>query len=559
MRVGSRSRLSIPTILIVLSLSLLAGSCQLVTSLVKNDGERVKTERPPRPAPGQPNLIIFALDGVGHDQLMEALSAGEMPNLAGVLGPPRGADLFAHAYSVPRTVSMMPSSTVADWSAVFTGLPPAWNGLPGDEWFDRSTLRFFAPVPITVTESADFEAMLIDDLVGKQLKVPTLYEQLALRTNVSMQMVHRGASVYTILPPASILDFIDEFVAGEMEGEDSHQSVSGVIDTQSVAKAIKALDQHGIPALQTVYFPGIDIYTHASPNPLTSQVNYLATVTDPAIGQVLAAYRRQGGLANAYVIVIADHGNTPVRNDARHDLGVGQETRGSLWQVLAASGFRVRPPVLKLAAADAATYQAVIASQGFIANIYLADRATCEQAGSSCDWSEPPRLERDVMPAVRALYRASHRGHGYLAGTIDLIFARPPVAAGREALPFEIYDRGRLVPIPEYLERHPRPDLVQLNRRMRWLGAGPYGNRAGDIVLFARTGLNRPQSKRYYFAAKGHWSFHGSASIQDSYVPFIVAQVGGSGAAMKREVAAVLHGPPSQMAVTPLALRLLNQ
>ncbi|HLH77973.1 MAG TPA: alkaline phosphatase family protein [Candidatus Binataceae bacterium] len=545
--------------MVVLSLGLGAVSCQLATGLIKNGGEQIKAERPPRPAPGQPSLIIFALDGVGHDQLMAALGAGKMPNLAGVLGPPRGADLFAHAYSVPKTVSMMPSSTVADWSAVFTGLPPAWNGLPGDEWFDRSSLRFFAPVPITVTDSADFVAMLIDDLVGKQLKVPTLYEQLAVRTNVSMQMVHRGATVYTILPPTSVVDFIGDFIAGEMDGKDSHQSVSGVIDTQSVGKAVQALDQHGIPALQTVYFPGIDIYTHASPNPLPSQVNYLETVTDPAIGHILAAYRRDGAPANTYVIVIADHGNTPVPNDARHDLGVGQDTRGSLWQVLAASGFRVRPPTLKLPAADAQTYQAVIASQGFMANIYLANRATCRDAGARCDWSQPPRLERDVMPAVRALYRASHRGHGYLAGAIDLIFARPPVAAGHDALPFEIYDRGRLVPIPDYLEHHPRPDLVELNRRMRWLGAGPYGDRAGDIILLAATGLNRPQSKRYYFAAKGHWSFHGSASIQDSYVPFIVAQIGGSGAAMEREVKAVLHGPPSQMAVTPLALRLLNQ
>ena len=32
-----------------------------------------------------------------------------------------------------------------------TQQPPAQNGVPGDEWFDRQHQRFYAPVPITVT------------------------------------------------------------------------------------------------------------------------------------------------------------------------------------------------------------------------------------------------------------------------------------------------------------------------------------------------------------------------------------------------------------------------
>ena len=69
---------------------------------------------------------------------------------------------------------------------------------------------------------------------------------------------------------------------------------------------------------------------------------------------------------------------------------------------------------------------------------------------------------------------------------------------------------------------------------MRWLSAGPYGNRAGDVLLLSQSGLDHPIEKRYYFSAPYH-SWHGSASIQDSHIPLIVARKG-PGAKLKRLV-----------------------
>ncbi len=74
--------------------------------------------------------------------------------------------------------------------------------------------------------------------------------------------------------------------------------------------------------------------------------------------------------------------------------------------------------------------------------------------------------------------------------TLDLVFAREPTPPGQNTNEYEIFDGHRLVPIWQYLLLHPRPDLIQLNRRMRWLSAGPYGNRAGDVLLLSRSGLN---------------------------------------------------------------------
>jgi len=63
-----------------------------------------------------------------------------------------------------------------------------------------------------------------------------------------------------------------------------------LIDRDATKKAIEAIEKHGIPDLQVIYFPGIDIFTHAAEDPLESQVRYLELVTDPTVGKVLDEY-----------------------------------------------------------------------------------------------------------------------------------------------------------------------------------------------------------------------------------------------------------------------------
>ena len=119
---------------------------------------------------------------------------------------------------------------------------------------------------------------------------------------------------------------------------------------------------------------------------------------------------------------------------------------------------------------------------------------------------------------------------------------------------YQIFDGHRLVPIWEYLIAHPRPDLIQLDRRMQWLSAGPYGNRSGDILLLSKSGLNIPIQKRYYFSGPYH-SWHGSASWQDSHVPLIVARQNYPGAKLKQIVDEVAGPNPSHLSLVPIVFR----
>jgi type I phosphodiesterase/nucleotide pyrophosphatase len=509
-------------------------------------------------SPSGPRMIIFALDGAVPAGLMDAIKSARMPYISALLGKDEGKGLFEHGYAAPEALSVLPSSTIADWASIFTGSVPAWDGVTGDEWFIRETATFYAPVPVSMTDVTDNTKLVTDDLVGKELKVPTLYEQLGVRTYVSMLSVHRGATYFSTVGPNSLSDLFEHLVRGTMKGRDPERSLSATLDRASVVKVNEVIEEHGIPDLQVVYLPGIDIFTHAAEEPLNSQVRYLEHVTDGAVGQVLDEYRKHNALDNTYVIFIADHAHTPTMNDEKHRLG--PDDNSSPFQAVAKAGFRVRKASLILDDMDK-DFQAVLAYQGSMAYIYLADRTTCPKDDDRCDWNKPPRFEEDVIPVLKLLYRSNQYGRpvAALKGKLDLIFSRHPMPSSTNSLPFEVFDGKDLVPIDVYLSEHPRPDLLKLAERMRWLSAGRYGNRAGDILLLPKACMNVPIENRYYFAWMTHYSWHGSACEQDGHIPFILAQANGSGQKMRSILNKFGGASPSEREMTPLVVSIFGK
>src|ERR1700722_16545533 len=540
---------------ISISVALLTLASCTTAKFILHGGERDKKHiRPEQPGP---YVLIFAFDGGRYDQLMEAINSGKAPAMAGMLGKSEGGGLYEHAYSVPNAVTILPSTTIAAWSAIFTGAPTAWNSVSGNEWFAREEMKFYAPAPVSVSEMDDNRAMVMDGLVGKALKSPTLFQQAGVKSAVSLNAVYRGADYFTVIDPVSMVELYTEFIA-KRGGENAPGKVDiyEKMDQDSVPKLLDSIEKHGVPKIQVIYFPGIDLYTHLADDPLPMEVSYLETVTDPLVAQVLAAYRDYGILDQTYVMIVADHGHTPVLRDPQHALGADPDQGPAT--VVKAAGFRPRKFVLNPGPNDQ-DYQAAFAYQGAIAYVYLADRSTCPNAGTTCDWKRPPRYKEDVLPVALAFYNSNKNGRPLpaLKGTLDLIFARVPTPPGKNTNEYEIFDGHRLVPIWEYLLFHPRPDLIQFDRRMRWLSVGPWGNRSGDILLLTKSGLNRPIQDRYYFSGPYH-SWHGSASPQDSYIPLIVARDNGSGAQLKKIVDKAV-GPmaPSQLSLVPVVRALL--
>lgn len=534
------------------ALILLMASCGPAARLFVQGGQRQlgKNLHPTRPGP---RMIVFALDGAGYAQFMEAVHSGKAPHIAALLGRDETGDVFAHAYSVPNAIAILPT-TLPAWTATFTGVSSGYNGISGDEFFVRSDAQFYAPVPVSVQSPDDALMMMSSDLLGKMIESPTVFEQLGLRSYVSLNGVYRGADVFTGIDRAAYAALVATLVREKLRDSRAYRALFAKVDESSVNAIINNIRSHGFADLQVVYFPGIDLFTHRAVNGLDAQVRYLEQVTDKSVGEIIAYYRKHGELNNTYVLFIADHGHTPVLEDDRHALG--NHTTNDLPRLLERTGFRVRP--LKLAPATR-DYQAVAAYEGVMAYIYLADRSSCPAKGEVCDWKKPPRLKEDVMPVVRALYRSNASGQpiAEFRGALDLIFAREPVAPGHDTRTFEIFNGTKLVPIYRYLWEHPRPDLVDLGRRIRWLSQGPYGDRAGDIVVLPRFNITLPIAKRFYFGPPYH-SEHGSPSMQDSHIPFVVACPTRSGRELRQIVKRKLSPEPSQLDVVPLIKSLLR-
>ena len=524
--------------------------------LAAQGGDRVLRD-PMRPVRGGVRVVLFALDGVGDDEFQKAVREGSAPNIAELLGAGQGAEGYAHAFSAPDALSILPSTTMAAWSSIFTGAPPAQTGVPGNEWFVREERRFVAPAPVSVTGHEHTLEMLTEGLVGNAIRVPTLFDRIEVRSHVSLAPVYRGADLFTTPQPAAVAELFGEVAKGVAGDGSVEREAYSEIDLTSVDNLLESIREHGVPDLQVVYLPGIDLFAHVASRPLAQEVGYLRTVVDSAVGLIRRAYDSLGVLNQTYFVFVADHGHTPVHNDDRHSLGTegDDEPPGLLRRI----GFRVRPFVLE-PADDEQDYQATVAYQGAMAYVYLADRSLCPARGARCDWSRPPRLEEDIMPVVRAFHRVNETGDPIpgLEGTLDLIFTREPKPPGEDALPFQVFDGKRLLPIAEYLARYPRPDLLRLAERMEGLAAGPYGHRAGDVLLLARSGIERPIAERFYFSGP-YQSWHGSPAAQDSRIPLVVARRGSSRKELDVLVERVLGSQPSQLDIVELVRVLLAQ
>jgi hypothetical protein len=555
--------------LIVLGAALLAGAAWLLQSrtarhavgLAAEQGE-IRLRDSLRPVRGTTRVLVLALDGVGDEALRAALGAGRMPHLAALLGAATGEHTYEFAYAAPDALSILPSTTWAAWSSVFTGEPAGATGVTGNEWFERDEMRFYAPGPVSVEGIEHTLAMYTDDLLGRRIRVPTLFERADVRAHVSLQGVHRGADVLTVPDPAVVGRLFGALSRGVAGEDPTDRAGYEALDRGAVDQVIATARAHGLPDLQVVYFPGVDLYTHLADHALDEKQRYLSEVLDVEIGRVLALYDENGALERTYVVIVSDHGHTPVLDDVRNALGesVGEPEGdgGAAVALLRQAGFRVRPARLDLGE-QVPDFQAVVAYQGAMAYVYLADRSTCPRPGDVCDWRRPPRHAEDVIPVARAFHQADATGAGVprLRQTLELVLARGDEPPGQPAQAMQAFDGERLVPVGEYLGRDPKPELFELESRLAALTSGRFGRHAGDVLLITRSGRHRPITDRFYFSSLYH-SWHGSPAAHDSRIPFIVARRGASGDALRARVAAVIGAQPTQLDVTPLVLSLLG-
>jgi hypothetical protein len=369
-------------------------------------------------------------------------------------------------------------------------------------------------------------SVFTDGYANRFLSAPTIYETMRKRDPsimiwVSMSPFYAGADRLLMTRTSVIAEALEAFLSGHTT-KNLPREVWAHLDSEDVEVVVERLGKAALPDVLTVYLFGTDNWAHVAPEgPDVARTKYLIDVIDPAIGTLRRRLIQRDALRNRYVVVVSDHGHTAVVHDDEHALST--DDKDDPPAVLSGAGFRVRPFKGKVSASE--PFQSVLAYQGAVAYVYVADRSTCTDVKSACDWSRPPRYEADVLPVADAFYRNNVDGSlaAGMKGALDLVLTRRPVPFGETDAPFEVYvGEGKTQPIDAYLSAHPHPTYVELESRLRDLAVGPHGERAGDVLLLAHNGDRDRPEDRYYFATPYH-SWHGSPSYADSRIPLIVA------------------------------------
>jgi len=522
---------------------------------------------------GEPAILVLAFDGVGRAVLYPQLARGELPELAQLLGgaSEETPSELPHAYLDDTILSVLPSSTLAAWSSIFTGATPAAHGVAGNEYFVRESRRFAAPAPVSVDSVQHVLETYSDGYVNQLLAVPTIYERLRERDPgftawVSMSQIYRGADRLLLTDGSVVGDAFAAAIASAFV-DDEDITFYAQLDRNAVENVVIELGRAPAPRMLTVYLPGIDLYAHgAVAGPDAAVRRYLIEVVDPLMGELRRALQQAHALEDRYVVLVSDHGHTAVVHDDAHALSTddGEDDPPA---VVRSAGYRLRP--FELEVPDETVFDAVLAYGGAMAYVYVADRSHCpprprervviEHDLTQCDWTLPARYEEDILPMAEAFFRASADGlHAPgMRGTLDLVLVRRSTPIGDDATAFQVYlgDR-RTEPVAEHLAAHPREQYVAVESRLEDLAVGRRGHHAGDVLLLARNGNQEFAANRYYFAAP-HRSGHGSPSRADSEIPLIIAHPVEPSASLRRRARRALGERPSQTDIARLIESLL--
>ncbi|MES1924939.1 alkaline phosphatase family protein [Salinisphaera sp. T31B1] len=521
-----------------------------------------ETDADERPAPRKaPQLLIVAIDGIDRHLLYDMLEAAELPEMAALLGGTQDGEL-AHAYLQDSMVSVLPSSTGVSWATMITGRNPAESGVTGNEYFIRDTGQYAAPVPVTIHDATPVFEIYNDGYANKLLEVPTIYERMrktdpGVRVWVGMHQYYSGADRLILTDRTAMLDAFQSLfakhVTDRLTGEQS-LSLFRELDQEVIENMSDLLEDEPAADVITIYLPGLDHYAHIhDADPDTSRRDYLQKGLEPMMKELRETLDEVGALDDRYVVLTSDHGHTGVLHDDEHSLDIA--AAGEPDQVLEKAGFTLRPYELEID--DDVFFDAVLAYQGALAYVYLADRTTCPTHESPCDWTQPARGP-DIKSAAEALYRNNEDGLlvPEMRGALDMILVRTGQSDGAEADVFEVYTgHGQTQPVADYLAANPHPSYVDMPQRLRDLTIGPYGDRAGDIILVAHNGDRDDVAQRYYFAPLYH-SWHGSPSHRDSDIPLIVAHRDRTTGQLKQTVEGVLNGGHEQRLIADLLVAI---
>ena len=439
------------------------------------------------------HIVQVFIDGLRPDALAEAVQAGEVPHFEALLGTGK-----RHGW-LTSVLAPAPSITFASQASLVTGAHPRQHDVPGNQFFDRFGMhhggkaRHYAFDVGDTLEVDDAVEVFTRGLASRCLGARTLYERAGSRGQRSVVVGHmyaNGADRW--LPPRV------EMLARLTKAPAPLRITPAAFDRHVLDLALEDLRTHGLPDILTVYFMGLDAYSHA--HGPEGQRTYLRETLDALVGELRAAVDALASRAHPpFWVLAADHGQRAVPPDETHAIPL-----------------RALEPLFAAEARDLLDHpaegrhsDAVMAFNGSIGLVYVRRRGEA--------WAQPPDFQSEVLPLARRFWEA-HR-HGALVpaleGAVAAVLVRDVARGGWRSGYVALTPEGTFEPLEAWFHRLPSDEHVEAVPRL----AGMASPLSGDVVVLLSAG-----SRRYF----GHpvRGLHGGLSPEVSRAALMLAWPG---------------------------------
>lgn len=255
---------------------------------------------PPAEADNGRHLLIISIDGLGADTFTR--HRRHLPTLDRLAT--RGA------WGTSRTV--FPSVTWPAHATLATGRTPAGHGVVGNYFFDRTqkklTKTWSVPAPQLVRAPTLWDVARAGGLSTAAVLWPNVGSATGLTWAVPE--AYEPAEFATLTTPGLIAEL--EAAGIPAKNLSQHSKVERwLIDTMARAIAIHLVTRHR-PRVLAVHFVAPDTIAHHL-GPGSVERRWSLELADRYVADILAAYQRTGLLARTTVLIVSDHGFSPVR------------------------------------------------------------------------------------------------------------------------------------------------------------------------------------------------------------------------------------------------------
>ncbi len=251
-------------------------------------GGALKVRLEPEVTRPEAGVVLFICDGMSVDLVRQGCEEGWLPNFR--------KRFVENGTRVEHAVTCVPSITYAILTTYATGVTPARHGVIANEWFDRR-LRLWR----------EYNVIRHYRAVNGDFCVPTIYERMQPKVSASIQnAIHRGVTKNVAnWAQSGVRWFFHDYTAVDKLTATTLDYVANWANRNAVW-----------PDLLVCYFPGLDSVGHAH-GVDSDQYRTAVEHADYQVGRVCDWLEAEGLLETTTLILVADHGMTPV-----HDGGV---------------------------------------------------------------------------------------------------------------------------------------------------------------------------------------------------------------------------------------------